>query len=77
MSLHVPAGACIPVASVSPIHVPPVQCVVVYLSIVMRTNVIYYSDRVGKKGLMGKILQLRYEPILIKKIFSTPHFLYV
>ena len=25
MSLHVPAGACIPVASVSPIHVPPVQ----------------------------------------------------
>ena len=25
MSLHVPAGACIPVASASPIHVPPVQ----------------------------------------------------
>ena len=25
MSLHIPAGACIPVASVSPIHVPPVQ----------------------------------------------------
>ena len=25
MSLHVPAGACIPVASVSPIHVPLVQ----------------------------------------------------
>ena len=24
-SLHVPAGACIPVASASPIHVPPVQ----------------------------------------------------
>ena len=28
----------------------------------------------GKKGLMGKILQLRYEPILIKKIFY--HFLF-
>ena len=24
MSLHEPAGACIPVASASPIHVPPV-----------------------------------------------------
>ena len=27
MSLHVPAGACIPVASASPIHVFPIQCV--------------------------------------------------
>ena len=27
MSLHVPAGACIPVASASPIDVPPIQCV--------------------------------------------------
>ena len=36
MSLHVPAGACIPVASESPIHVPPVQ---VYLSIVVHTNI--------------------------------------
>ena len=27
MSLHVPAGACILDASVSPIHVYPVQCV--------------------------------------------------
>ena len=27
MSLHVPAGACIPVASAYPIHVPPIQCV--------------------------------------------------
>ena len=27
MILHGPAGACIPVASVSPIHVSPVQCV--------------------------------------------------
>ena len=25
MSLHGPAGACIPVASASPIHVPPIQ----------------------------------------------------
>ena len=25
MSLHVPAGACIPVASASPIDVPPIQ----------------------------------------------------
>ena len=25
ISLHGPAGACIPVASVSPIHVPPIQ----------------------------------------------------
>ena len=34
-SLHVPAGACIPVASASPIHVPPVQHV---FSIVMCTH---------------------------------------
>ena len=27
MSLHAPAGACILVASVSPLHVPPVQCI--------------------------------------------------
>ena len=27
MSLHGPAGACIPVASASPIHVFPIQCV--------------------------------------------------
>ena len=25
MSLHGPAGACIPVASASPIHVPPIR----------------------------------------------------
>ena len=25
MSLHVPAGACIPVASASPIDIPPIQ----------------------------------------------------
>ena len=25
MSLHVPAGACIPIASASPIHVFPIQ----------------------------------------------------
>ena len=39
MSLHVPAGACIPVASVSPIHVPPVQRV---FSIVMCTHIYLY-----------------------------------
>ena len=27
MRLHVPAGACIPVASASPVHVFPIQCV--------------------------------------------------
>ena len=27
MSLHGPAGACIPIASASPIDVPPIQCV--------------------------------------------------
>ena len=38
MSLHGPAGACIPVASASPIDVPPIQRV---LKIVVRTYIIY------------------------------------
>ena len=35
MSLHVPAGACIPVASASPIDVPPIAlwCVHTYIYI--------------------------------------------
>ena len=38
MSLHLPAGACIPVASASSIHVFPIQCV-------LRVNWTYqYSD---------------------------------
>ena len=40
MSLHVPAGACIPVASASPIQYK------VYLSIVVRTN-IYINIHAG------------------------------
>ena len=32
MSLHGPAGACIPVASVSPIHVFPIQHVLKHCS---------------------------------------------
>ena len=39
MSLHVPAGACIPVASASPIHVPPVQCVLKHC---VHTNIYIY-----------------------------------
>ena len=39
MSLHGPAGACIPVASGSPIHVPPQYNV--YLSIVVCTYIYY------------------------------------
>ena len=40
MSLHVPAGACILVVSVSPIHVFPIQPVL-KLSIVVLTNIVY------------------------------------
>ena len=42
MSLHGPAGACIPVASASPIHVFPIQRVLEYLSIVVCTNIYIY-----------------------------------
>ena len=44
MSLRAPAGACIPVASVasvSPIHVPPVQRVLKHCDNVVRTNILY------------------------------------
>ena len=30
MSLHGPAVTCIPVASMSPIHIPPIQCALKY-----------------------------------------------
>ena len=47
MSLHGPAGACIPVASVSPIYVPPVERVLkhcgahkhIYINIKFNTHV--------------------------------------
>ena len=50
MSLHVPAGACIPVASVSPIHVPPVQCVLKIKSIVMWCTQKYIYSGLSLRG---------------------------
>ena len=57
MSLHGPAGACIPVASASPIHVFPIQCVLKHcgvhkhslyiysISSIIRTSVIRIFDQ--------------------------------
>ena len=47
MSLHGPAGACIPVASGPLIHVPPVQRQNVYLRIVLHTNMYNKNIHVG------------------------------
>ena len=42
MSLHGPAGVCIPVASASPIHEPPVQCVLKHYG-AHKHNIIYIT----------------------------------
>ena len=45
MSLHVPAGACIPVASASPIHVFPIQCVLKHCGAHKHNKYIYTYAR--------------------------------
>ena len=44
MSLHVPAGACIPVASASPIHVFPIQRVLRHCGAHKHSLYIYIYD---------------------------------
>ena len=44
MSLHVPPGACILFASVSPIHVPPVQCALTLETIKGTSHEFYYDN---------------------------------
>ena len=43
MSLHVPAGACIPVASASPIDVPPIQRVLKHCGVYIHIIYIIYT----------------------------------
>ena len=45
MSLHVPAGACIPVASASPIHVFPIQRVLKHCGAHKHSLYIYIYTR--------------------------------
>ena len=52
MILHVPAGACILVVSVSPIHVFPIQPVL-KLSIVVLTNIVYIYMYIHAKTTLG------------------------
>ena len=49
MSLHGPAGACIPVASTSPIHVFPIQCVLKHRG-AHKHIYIYICDLSREKG---------------------------
>ena len=42
MSLHGLAGACIPVASTSPIHVFPIQCVLKHSGVHKHSLYMYY-----------------------------------
>ena len=66
MSLHGPAGACILVASASPIHVFQYN---VYLSIVVRTNIYIYNmynttvihNNLRTLQLVGEAHQLGYK----------------
>ena len=70
MSLHVPAGACIPVASVSPIHVPPVQRVlkhcdahkhiyIIYIYIYIYTHVIQNNLRTPQLAGFARQLECK------------------
>ena len=84
MSLHVPAGACIPVASASPIDVPPIQHVLkhcgayihIYIYIYIHTHVIQNNLRTPQ--LVGFARQLGcknsgFEPVLSSLVHqSTP-----
>ena len=63
MSLHVPAGACIPVASVSPIHVFPIQRVLkhcgvhnICINIYIHTHVIQNNLRTPQMAGFGRQL---------------------
>ena len=53
MSLHVPAGACIPVASASPIHVFPIQRVLKHCGAHKHIyiNIIYIHTHVIQNNL--------------------------
>ena len=55
MSLHVPAGACIPVASVSPIHVPPVQRVLKHCGVYRTPQLAGFAHQLGCKKLAHNI----------------------
>ena len=69
MSLHVPAGACIQVASVSPIHVFPIQRVLkhcgahkhslyIYIYIYIHTHTHVIQNNLRTPQLAGKARQL-------------------
>ena len=65
MSLHGPAGACIPVASVSPIDVPPIQrvlkivvCTYIYIYIYIYTHTHVIQNNLRTPQLAGFARQL-------------------
>ena len=51
VSLHVPAGACILVTSVSPVHVPPIQHVLKHCGVIIINLYILYIYK--SKTILG------------------------
>ena len=68
MSLHGPAGACIPVASASPIHVPPIQRVLkhwrTYIYIYIYTHMTQNNLRTPQLAGFARQLGCKKIPVL-------------
>ena len=81
MSLHVPAGACIPVASASPIHVFPIQHVLKHCGAHKHIILLYYihmhviQNNLRTPQLAGFACQLGYKKTnrtdLTRKTFES------
>ena len=70
MSLHVPAGACIPVASASPIDVPPIQHVLKHCGAYIHIYIYIYVTCHAKKGLMRFFLEMHFIMHSCRAIFA-------
>ena len=76
MSLHGPAGACIPVASVSPIDVPPIQHVLKHCGAYIHIYNIHTRTHVIQNNLRTPQLAGFARQLGCKKkysMFVTPH----
>ena len=77
MSLHVPAGACIPVASASPIDVPPIRVlkhcdVYIHIIIYIYTHVIQNNLRTPQLAGFARQLGCKNKIFELVNRFSVP-----
>ena len=78
MSLHVPAGACILVASTFPIHIPPIQRVLKHCG----AHIIHACDQnnlrtpqlVGKARQLGQCKKQRIDINLVPSLYGYKTF---